>query len=104
MDEHLRVNASIPDGKNNYAQEVLTKQHARQSSRDFLSPQNPRGEVIPPVSLVVILALFLFLCVGVDVGFGAWVALVVMRDGLAGETGAARIARCELKQEMHSYK
>lgn len=102
VDEHLRLSASPPDIKTNEARYLLTEHHAQQSGRDYLPPQN-RGEgSLPPASLVVLLALFLFLCVGVEVGFGAWVAVVVLRDDLSGETGAIRMARCEEKQEINT--
>lgn len=47
----------------------------------------------PPFSLIALLSFFLFLYVGAEVGFGAWVAVVVLRDGLSGEAGAVRMAR-----------
>eukprot|EP00752_Nemacystus_decipiens_P016764 g15002.t1 len=50
------------------------------------------GGKLPSVALVGLLALFFFLYVGVEVGFGAWVAVVVLRDSLAGEAGAALMA------------
>ncbi|CAM9295326.1 unnamed protein product [Ectocarpus sp. 8 AP-2014] len=46
----------------------------------------------PPVPLVGLLVLFFFLYVGIEVGFGAWVAVVVLRDDLAGQAGAALMA------------
>ncbi|CAB1097368.1 unnamed protein product [Ectocarpus sp. CCAP 1310/34] len=46
----------------------------------------------PPFPLVVLLVLFFFLYVGIEVGFGAWVAVVVLRDDLAGQAGAALMA------------
>lgn len=46
-----------------------------------------------PLVLVGLLVLFLFLYVGAEVGFGAWVAVVVLRDGLATEAVAALLAR-----------
>ena len=103
MEEYLRLSASLPDWGKSDARDVLTEQHARQSSRDYPSPQNRREESLPPFSLIVLLALFLFLCVGVEVGFGAWVAVVVLRDDLAGEAGAIRMARCESKKERKLY-
>lgn len=45
-----------------------------------------------PLVLVGLLVLFLFLYVGAEVGFGAWVAVVVLRDGLATEAVAALLA------------
>lgn len=48
-----------------------------------------------PLRLVALLVLFLFLYVGAEVGFGAWIAVVVLREDLAGETGAALMARYE---------
>lgn len=50
-------------------------------------------EKLPSFLLVGLLVLFFFLYVGIEVGFGAWVAVVVMRDELVGEAGAARMAR-----------
>ncbi|CAM9966072.1 unnamed protein product [Ectocarpus sp. 4 AP-2014] len=46
----------------------------------------------PPFPLVGLLVLFFFLYVGIEVGFGAWVAVVVLRDDLAGQAGAALMA------------
>lgn len=51
------------------------------------------GQKLPSLPLVGLLVLFFFLYVGIEVGFGAWVAVVVLRDGLAGEAGAALMAR-----------
>lgn len=51
------------------------------------------GGKLPSFPLVGLLVLFFFLYVGIEVGFGAWVAVVVLRDGLAGETGAALMVR-----------
>ena len=61
-------------------------------------PHHPRegrggGGKLPSVALVGLLVLFFFLYVGIEVGFGAWVAVVVLRDSLAGEAGAALMAR-----------
>lgn len=46
-----------------------------------------------PFILVGMLTFFLFCYVGAEVGFGAWVAVVVLRDHLASEAVAASIAR-----------
>lgn len=44
------------------------------------------GKLPPsPFPLVGLLVLFFFLYVGIEVGFGAWVAVVVLRDDLAGQ-------------------
>lgn len=51
------------------------------------------GGKLPSVPLVGLLVLFFLLYVGIEVGFGAWVAVVVLRDSLAGEAGAALMAR-----------
>lgn len=51
------------------------------------------GGKLPSAPLVGLLVLFFFLYVGIEVGFGAWVAVVVLRDDLAGEAGAALMAR-----------
>lgn len=50
-------------------------------------------KLVPSVPLVGLLVLFFFLYVGIEVGFGAWIAVVVLRDELAGEAGAALMAR-----------
>lgn len=46
-----------------------------------------------PPALINLLVLFFFLYVGAEVGFGAWIAVVVLRDDLATEAGAALMAR-----------
>ncbi len=50
-------------------------------------------KLVPSFPLVGLLVLFFFLYVGIEVGFGAWIAVVVLRDELAGEAGAALMAR-----------
>ncbi|CAN0426269.1 unnamed protein product [Pylaiella littoralis] len=50
------------------------------------------GRKLPSSLLVGLLVLFFFLYVGMEVGFGAWVAVVVLRDELVGEAGAAMMA------------
>ncbi|CAN0078886.1 unnamed protein product [Scytosiphon promiscuus] len=60
-----------------------------------LHPGEKEGEAAlkpPTSSLVVLLALLFFLYVGIEVGFGAWIAVVVLRDHLAAEAGAALMA------------
>lgn len=53
-----------------------------------------------PPALVNMLVLFFFLYVGAEVGFGAWVAVVVLRDDLATEAGAALMARYGVREGM----
>ena len=98
-EEKIRLSTSLLDGGKKTAQDALVKQKRLQSGCEALSPKS-RGEgILPPLSLVALLALFLFLCVGAEVGFGAWVAVVVLRDGLSGEANAIRMARCGEEQE-----
>lgn len=90
----MRLNLSLPHGDTKAARDVLEEQQYQQTDREPLSPKGEGEGILPPLSLVALLALFLFLCVGVEVGFGAWVAVVVLRDGLSGEASAIRMARC----------
>lgn len=46
-----------------------------------------------PTSLVVLLATILFFYVGIEIAYGAWVAVVVLRDGLGSEKEAVQLAR-----------
>lgn len=55
--------------------------------------ESEEGGKLPSSLLVGLLVLFFFLYVGMEVGFGAWVAVVVLRDELVGEAGAAMMAR-----------
>ncbi|CAM9286191.1 unnamed protein product, partial [Choristocarpus tenellus] len=45
-----------------------------------------------PQTLLILLMIFMFVYVGAEVGFGAWIAVVVLRAGLAGEAMSARMA------------
>eukprot|EP00904_Undaria_pinnatifida_P013994 jgi/Undpi1/9725/HiC_scaffold_27.g12181.m1 len=68
-------------------------QKKTQSGKTAMLPQKGgTGKGIPPISLIVLLAFFLFLYVGAEVGFGAWIAIAVLRDGLSGGAGAVRMA------------
>lgn len=95
----MRLNTSLRDLHVKAAQDVPVDQHSHQSGREALSPENREEGNVPPFSLIALLALFLFLCVGAEVGFGAWVAVVVLRDGLSGEASAIRMARYGEKQD-----
>ena len=95
----MRLNASRSDGETKAARNVLVNKHVQQSRRQALLPKSREEGNLPPFSVVALLALFLFLLVGAEVGFGAWVAVVVLRDGLSGEASAIRMARWGEKQE-----
>lgn len=45
--------------------------------------------------MVFLLVMFFLLYVGAEIGFGTWVAVVVLREGLTGEASAASMARWE---------
>lgn len=83
------------------SRDVVARQTNRQNDRTALLPKNGETE-IPPIALIVMLALILFLYVGAEVGFGAWIATVVLREGLSGEVGAVRMARCGGNQEENT--
>lgn len=58
-----------------------------------LAPTLGREEKSPTFSMVFVLVVFFLLYVGAEIGFGTWVAVIVLRQGLAGEALAASMAR-----------
>ena len=89
--ECMWFDGSPPAGINKAVDQKKT-----QSGRTAMLPKKGgTGKGIPPISVVVLLAFFLFLYVGAEVGFGAWIAIAVLRDGLSGGAGAVRMARCK---------
>lgn len=93
--EHTRLTTSIPLGNSAKGRDNASVGQRQQHSDTALLQPNGAGEgdSAPPFLLVALLAIFSFLYVGTEIGFGAWVAVVVVRDNLAGEAGAAIIAR-----------
>lgn len=86
-EEHKRLNASVSGG--------FMQRPEQPDEAEAIPPQEDTHGNMAPFPLVALLALFLFLYVGAEVGFGAWIAVVVLRDDLAEEAGAALMARCE---------
>lgn len=95
---------SDEDGNNQaqVAQEAIDEEQGQQYRNCQLDEQveaslhvgeSKSREKLPSLLLVGLLVLFFFLYVGIEVGFGAWVAVVVLRDELVGEAAAARMAR-----------
>ncbi|CAM9362746.1 unnamed protein product [Hapterophycus canaliculatus] len=81
------------------ADEVLMEEHRyRQPDESVENPLHARERAEeaalkpPTVPLIGLLVLFFFLYVGIEVGFGAWIDVVVLTDDLAAETGAALMA------------
>lgn len=56
-------------------------------------PGDTTLERLAPTALVVLLATILFFYVGTAIGYGAWVAVVALRDKLGSERDAVRLAR-----------
>ena len=90
---HILSNASCPGENKKAARDVVADQQIGKGDKTALLPQRGGERGLPPFSLIALLSLFLFLYVGIEFGFGAWIAVVVLRDGLSGEAGATRMAR-----------
>lgn len=59
--------------------DASVRQRQEHSNEKLLRPQRTEeGNLSPPFLLVVLLVLFSFLYVGTEIGFGAWVAVVVV--------------------------
>lgn len=58
-----------------------------------LAPTLGREDQSPTFSMVFLLVIFFVLYVGAEIGFGTWVVVIVLREGLAGEALAASMAR-----------
>ncbi|CAM9597887.1 unnamed protein product, partial [Phaeothamnion confervicola] len=56
------------------------------------SPGTAKAPAPMPGAMLLCLVLFFFVYVGAEVGFAAWVAVVALREGLAGEAQAAYVA------------
>lgn len=81
--------------------DVLVPQLFKLSETALIPREEGEGK-LPPVSLIALLASFCFLYIGAEVGFGGWVAVVVLRDALSGEAGAVRMARCGHPEQRRS--
>ena len=80
---------------------VLSQNRGKDHEKISLdSPQTPpKGEEgkPPTLPLVALLVCFFFLYVGAEIGFAAWIAVVLLNEKLVGEAGAASMARwCRL--------
>lgn len=93
--EVTSLNLSLQGSGMTVADNDVSAQRKQQQYSGTTEPLQGRGNgTLPPLSLVFILALFMFLYVGAEVGFGAWVAVVVLREDLVVEAGATLMARC----------
>lgn len=99
QEEHASLMTSPSCESGQVSRNVFEARQQQQQQQLDVEAPSPKGEggeeeaKPPPFSLVGLLVLFLFLYVGAEVGFGAWIAVSVLRDDLAGEGGAALMAR-----------
>ena len=90
---HVLSERSCSGGNKKAACDVVADLQFGKSDKTALLARRGGQGNRPPFSLIALLSFFLFLYVGAEVGFGAWIAVVVLRDGLSGEAGAVRMAR-----------
>lgn len=93
IDTQTRDNVERTDAQTREPYDLNVAEKEEKTSVLLSQEQVDAGGKPSPLVLVGLLVLFLFLYVGAEVGFGAWVAVVVLRDELATEAVAALMAR-----------